>query len=64
LELFIRWSELIYDKDEFLFGQGKTMYNQLAPDALTMPTEEEIEQQMIVSQERRAVGGSEVQQPR
>ncbi|PLW50550.1 hypothetical protein PCASD_01397 [Puccinia coronata f. sp. avenae] len=64
LDYFFVWSELIYDKDEFLFGQGKTMYNQLAPDALTMPTEEEIEQQMIVSQERRAVGGSEVQQPR
>jgi hypothetical protein len=61
--MFFRWSELIFNKDDLLFGQGKTIYDQLTPDALTMPTEEEIEQQIIVSQERRALGNSEVQRP-
>ena len=40
------------------------MYDQLTPDALTMPNEEEIERQIIVARERRALGDSEFQRPR
>jgi hypothetical protein len=53
MDLFARWSELILEKDQVLFGTGRMTYNQLPFDLELMPTEEEIAEHIIVSKERR-----------
>jgi hypothetical protein len=53
VERFIRWLELILDKDAALFGTGNTTYDQLSLDAIVMPTEEEIEDHIIIARKPR-----------
>jgi hypothetical protein len=53
MDLFARWSELILEKDQVLFGTGRMTYDQLPFDLELMPTEEEIAEHIIVSKERR-----------
>ena len=52
VDLF-RWSELILQKDQLVFGSGNNYYQQIHADTLTLPTEAEVQGNIEIARRRR-----------
>ena len=55
----LSWLELILQKDHSVFGSGKQTHKQLPDDVSDMPTDIEIEKQIVLARNRRALNRSE-----